>query len=265
MARDLTRWLIAESTASFPLLHVDLAELQDVISQHGIGAELRRSLICPCLRRENRQPQIDCPSCNGLGRIYPESAREPVEVVLTARNPRKEDQTAGVMFPGDAQCTFALGILPGRGDMLLPDGDVHVVDQVLYPNVVTDNSAVTARAAAAGLGDVTAIATATPELRLLYPGLNALGRPELCIEQLGWWDGTETRLAVEGVDYELVQGNLVRWLGSTTPTAISVRYTAPSAYIVEYDPAKFRAEAGIGYPFKCTVHRLDKWAQRDLR
>lgn len=266
MATELSRWLIAESTAGFPLLHVDLAELRDVIRQHGIGAELRRSLVCPCLRRESRQPQIDCPSCYGLGRLYPSSMRESVEVLLTARNPRREDMPAGVVFPGDAQCTFDLGTLPGRGDMLLPDGDVHVVDQVLYPaGVITGTAAVSARATAAGLGDVTPVAPSAPSLRLLYPGLNALGEPDLCIEALGWWDGTETRLGEEGVDFEVFGGNQILWLGGTVPTAISVRYVAPSAYIVEYDPAKFRTEAGLGYPFKCTVHRLDKWAQRDLR
>lgn len=264
MAFDPSRYLIAESTAAFPLLHVDPAELDDVILQHGIGAELRRSSICPCTRRETRGPRVDCPSCRGLGRFYPETHRESVVVLMTSRNPRKADEAAGVMFPGDAQATFPRGILPGRGDMLLPEGDYHVVDQLLYPPTLGAGSRTAARAAEAGLTDVVPVTSTTPELTLLYPGFNAAGEPDLCVDLVTYWNGERTVVATEGLEWSLVAGNQIRWLGSPTPEVIAVRYKAPSAFVVEYDPAKFRAEAGVGYPFRCTVHRLDKWAARDL-
>lgn len=254
------RSLDRQGTEGFALLHVNQDELEDVILEHGQGAELRRAVRCPCARPETGQPSVSCLGCRGLGYFYPESMREPVVVLLHSRNPKREDQAAGSRVRGDAQATFTLGVIPAAGDLVLPEAEVHTVHQLLQraynpvrPETLRDR-----------LDDGVTLPDLGPaEDRLVYPSV-------AMIEAVAWKPSTGVPVVGrEGTDFDLTDGNRITWRPGRGPeggASFSVRYRAPAVYVVEYDPSAYRAEAGTRYPYKATVHRLDSWnASRNLR
>jgi len=243
-------------TDRFPLIHVDPAELDDLIEQHGQSAELRRGIKCPCLRLETGLPAIGCPSCFGRGYLHPQKHREPIVVLLQNRSNKREDQAAGQLIHGDAQATFPRPIIAAPGDMILPDNETHIVQEVIYrAHQQLSGSDIRFRDS---IGDYRVPEQSPTPDRLKYPRVSEV--EAVFYEQAGTRAILE---AVEGVEYTRT-GQRIEWregCGPSPARGYTVRYRAPAAYVVEYDPGMFRAEAGTAYPYRCSVSRLDQWTR----
>lgn len=247
-----------------PYLRIDPQRLQSLIERHGVSGELRRSMICPCVRSETGRARLDCPSCLGLGRLYPAHAREPLCVLLLNRNPMGSDAEPGAMVRVDATMTLPLPIVPGRGDMFVPDREQHVVDEVFHAGRLDADAEVLAEEELTGIS-LESQGSQSRSFTLRYPA-DVTGCP-LVVEHVSWWDGQQARMGTEGEDWWLDGRELVFAPGagpSQGEAHVSVRYRAPAAYVVEHNPAFYRAGSGVTVPFRCGVSRLDKMGKRDL-
>ena len=241
---------------AFGQFHVSPAELDDMILVHGSGAELRRGVLCPCQRIETRQPRVRCPVCRGVGWSYPEGQRAPVIVLLLSRNARQRDLAAGRSYSGTAECTFPRGTIPARGDIVAPDGEVHVVQEVVH-RAVAQVSAAAIRARA-----LTSDVLPTPQQpaaadALLYSDIVAVESITYLTE-----DGGTLVTARPVVDYTIA-GNLVSWKPGAGPapgSAFTARYRANAQYVVGDAAPVARAEHGNDYPYKASLARLDQWS-----
>lgn len=245
--------------ADHAAVHIDPQELEDVIETHGTGCEYRPAVRCPCLRVESGTPRVNCRHCKGLGWVYPKDRRGPTVALVREREPRTQDEVAGEATTGNVTVTFPLGVVPARGDMLLPDGEEHAVQQTLRrPAVQVSAAELRSRRT---VPDQRPVALKAAAERLLYPDVKR-------IEAVTWIDADdELREAREGVHYVL-RGDLVEWVGDVGPArgaAYSVRYIAPAAYILDLGAPVFRSESGQVAPYRAMARRLDRWGSPSLR
>lgn len=254
--------LTGARVGDFAALHIDPIELSDLIEMHGMGAELRRAISNPNQRIETHSARI-----NGYGRglpwVYPLDRREPVIVVLQNRGPKAQLVMAGDIVTGQAWALFPLGIQPGDGDLLLPEGEVHVINETIHrAEQQIDNSKLRGRAYDDRIKPPPKM---TPKAeKLLYPD-------PCCIEGIWWVNDDDDGLCkgTEGLDYQIVGGNEIRWREGRGPQAgksYSIRYTAPAAYVCTSGAPIFRSEGGqAAMPYRCQVQRLDRWGEPDVR
>jgi len=244
-------------------LHLSVDEFNEELLTFGSSAELRRATWCPCIRIDTRQADASCERCRGNGHYYPPELREPVMVLDVSRSASMRWAAAGLVAQGEVTMTFPCGIIPGQFDMVLPDDDHHVVNQVLFAQRtrrLTDTDHLrTDRTAYSG-------ALKQPQVaryeRLLYP-------TDVCIESVHYEDedGTLCKPS-EGAHYRLRLFNEWEWIGDAGPPpggAWVVRYRAPAAYIVQGAAPLVRRAAGEVMPYRATLRRLDKVSADDLR
>jgi hypothetical protein len=263
MAKGLTVDTLA-SIADFPAMHIDPTELNDVIETRGIGAELRRGVLCPCIRIDTNSPRSGCEACKGIGYVYPSNLRESIIVLLLSRDSKQRDLAAGRMYQGGATALFPTGLLPARGDLLLPDGEEHVVQQVLYRQIQQlDPGVLKGRR---GTPEELAPADGPLLERLLYPDA---GEIEVVFYVTQPANPTKPLVeCFEGTDYVREDDRLV-WRPGRGPAparGYTVRYRAAACYILGDAAPAFRSEGGGGvYPYRVHVERLDRWGEPDLR
>lgn len=243
----------------FPEVRFDPEEFEGLLEARGVGCLFRRSIRCPCQRIETRQARAGCPVCGGLGYAYPVELEEPIMALVLNRSPRRTQQAAGQEVVGTVTVTFPIGLLPSQGDMLLPDGEAHAVQQVLRRSVAqVDSNVVRERQTAPD--QRAPVIRATTE-RLLYPDV-------IAIEQLYWLDeaGESLKSGKEGREYTR-EANVVMFRPGKGPApgkAFTVRYRAPAAYVVA--PGEPISRTGeTGFPYRCEAQRLDRWGTPDLR
>ena len=244
-------------------LHIDPQELSELIVDHGQGCELRRAQLCPCIRPETGQPRGNCPSCRGLRFLHPtgDTYREGMVALILSQQLQREFRNAGVLVTGTVRVLFPLGVLPGEGDLLLPDQEEHVVhERLIRDDRPVRDSIVRSRETSASQA---APKTVPFRERLLYPDLTM-------VESVWYWDDGEGRSfeATEGHDYKPgFPDGVVRWhpgRGPKAGEAYSVRYRAPAAYMLEPAQPMFRSEHNSVFPYSVTAQRLDQWSEARL-
>lgn len=241
----------------FPEPRLDPEEFDALIEARGVACLLRRSIRCPCLRIESRQARVGCPVCGGLGYAYPLELEQPIVALVLGRNARRRQEPVGQAVSGTCKITFQRGILPAQGDMILPDGEEHAVQQVLRrAQAQVDPQVVRNRQTAPD--QLAPLIQATTE-RLLYPDVTA-------IETVYWLDDEKLRACVQGADY-VRRGNAIEFRADRGPPAgkaFSIRYRAPGAYVIAPgEPVTRTGEEG--FPYQCEGQRLDRWGAGDLR
>jgi len=240
--------------SQMPGFHINLEDLDNHILEHGVGAELRRAMPCPCARIENRQSRATCPTCAGQRWIFPEHMRSSVIVMVSSRSPMRKMREAGELITGTIQMTFTSDIRPGPGDMVLPDEDTHVVTQVLFRAVQQVDPALV-RSRSTHPSQLPPAGTVAPE-RLLYPDV-------IDVQELAWEDEQRRVCFARQGDYDRV-GNTITWRDGSGPAAgraYTVRYTAPAAYMLFPGEPLVRAEGPRYYPIRCEAQRLDRWQE----
>lgn len=252
--------LLGATIADFAGLGIDPAELDAVIVTDGIGVTYRRGLRCPCLRPESHQARIGCPACRGLGWMHPERLSEPCVVLMVNRSPDRRIIAAGEYTTGTAYATFPSEIIPGRGDILSVDGEIHVVSQVLHraENPVSNRKLDARRDPDVQPRHVSARPYAE---RLLYADAQ--------IEQLWWLDDDGAPVQGRpGAHYEFIGGE-IRWRDGEGPApgrGYSVRYCARAEYVVaQAAEPTFRQQGDNPIPYRTQVMRLDVWGTPNYR
>lgn len=245
------------SIGDLPTFHMNPRELDDFVQIHGEGVELRRGILCPCQRIETGASRADCQNCRGIGYTYPANQREPMIVIITSREERARDLAAGRPSSGNASATFPGGVLPSRGDMILPDDETTVIQETLIRSIAEINlPALRSRQEAP---DIDPIGFQKGQERLLYPEV-------LAVEGV-WWGPPKESLKQAGMsDYQRT-GNIIRWFANHGPRpgqGYTVRYRARAAYLVGEGGPMFREEEVNKYPYKVQIARLHRWGEPDL-
>jgi hypothetical protein len=245
----------------FAHVHINPAELSDMIETHGVGCELRRAVFCPCARVETRQSRTGCPHCHGLRFTYPEDLRDEVVALVQNRHPERSLVPSGEFVTGTAVLTFPIGIFPGLGDMVLPEGELHVVHETLWRGYQPIDNDLLRERTKRTIDGLAPKVEPGPDV-LLYPRIS-------CVEHLHWIDRDSGKLirGALGTDYQL-EGSRVVWTDGHGPTAgdaFSIRYRAQAAYILNPGEPVVRMESGQGMPYRVEGQRLDRWGIPSLR
>lgn len=252
--------------------HIDPLELASAIIDHGVGAEWRRAIVCPCVRPDTRTPRLDCKTCRGIGWAYPEPMRCSTLILATNRTASSRYGEPGVMVDGDMRVTLPPGHVPGLGDMFLPDNEAHVVQQRFFRNATMRSSGAANEAilrAHHGL-DAVPMAQVGRVERLLYPSTE-------CIEQVTYMQpdlsegaepDDEVLVLAHEREYHVDTDGGFRWHAGYGPgpgRAWTVRYRAPAAYVVMTSGPVLRQDGDTPLPWMATLKRLDRLAQEDMR
>lgn len=261
--RARTRTGSLDELGALTSTHLQVEEYDALIQEHGNAVEYRRSVMCPCVRIDTRTPEARCPECKGLGYMYPEHLREDIIVLDTQRNATLKLVAAGKMTAGTVQLTFPSGFIPAMGDMVLPTGEEHVVQEQLWVESALRLEPSPMREFRVS-ADHVPVAQVQRKERLLYP------RP-CCIESVAYFRGigaARELVHANESDYHVDIDGRWTWLGSSGPEAghaWSVRYRAPAVYVVHTSAPTYRSEAGASMPYRVVAHRLDKVSHEDLR
>lgn len=238
------------SIAAFPALHINPVEINDQILIHGNSGELRHSHICPCRRLETGLANAACPVCLGVGFVHPPELREPAIFLDHSRTASMRPNGPGLLVDGTVAITLPCGLQAAKGDLLLPDGETSIVQEMFHRSVqqVTNRMLVERRL----MPDQRTLRLRPRACRLLYPTVTR-------IDSLYWVHGDRLVPATQGVDYRLVD-NAIEWIVDGPPDGdgFSVRYQAPTAYQVHTAAPLYRSENNRQMPWSVTASRLDK-------
>jgi hypothetical protein len=238
--------------------HLSALEYDTFIVINGNSGEFRRAMLCPCVRIDTRTPDVSCKQCHGIGRTYPMHLREPMIALDTNRNAMAKLAGAGKITQGSIQVTFPSKVVPGFGDMWLPDNEEHVVNETLFRGGSNRANAAVVRAGRVG-DSVPRIPVARQE-RLLYPA-------PCCVENVSYKDADGETIHATPAQYHVDDDGRWTWKvgGPEMGKAWTVRYRAPAAYVVHLSSPVYRSEADEALPHKTTLQRLDTVSSEDLR
>lgn len=242
------------------IFHLDPREFDAEIISHGTRGKLRHGVICPCQRIETGVARANCPSCRGIGWLYPTEDACETYMLSTSRNSDAKLRMAGILKEGQEQSMALSQAQIMRGDLWQPCGEVHGVHQVIrhdQQQVNTNTLRDTIRRQSHT--DTVKIPTTRVE-KLLYPEVKA-------IEAVYYENAAgEATRATEGVDFVLV-GREIRWMDGAGPPpgkAYSCRYWAPASYLVEDMLPNWTEEGGQKMPWKVTLRGLYRLQEADI-
>ena len=240
-------------------MHLSAAEYDLEISTHGASGELRRGIPCPCARIDTRAPAVDCKACKGLGIAYPVELRESMVWLDSQRAAAFKRAAAGEMRAGTIQITLPSGVIPTTGDMIRPDSERHVVEELLW---VQGSSRVTDASLRPRVS-----ADQVPQARGVRKRERMLYAPSECeIEHVAYHHEGQL-VSARPNHYQVDEDGRWTWhagLGPQPGEAWSVRYLAPAAYVITDTMPAYRAEADEPMPHRATAIRFDRVKPEDL-
>jgi len=182
-----------------------------------------------------------------------------IKILFGAQQQDRKSDPAGGRDVGSVSATFPAEVAPQRGDLVLPRGQTHFVDEVLVrgKNPLADAIASRRRSdlVDAGGGDA-------PDDSLRYPTVQSVSgvwgwNPEAVVEILASWGRTSLAGLMPGqlervygvgmprlLGWEVVDGNLIRWQRGQGPelgSTYTVKYEAQAVYCIVEDPG-YRAD-----------------------
>lgn len=245
--------------------HFDPRELDNLIRATGSRGELRKGVLCPCARPETHSARGSCPSCKGVGWLYPDGLRCAGYMTMQDRTISIETSSAGVLTDGEVVATSLSIMSPERGDMWVPCGEVHTIHQTLWrKQQQVDGNDLRARLRDQDRSNNGVVSKPRLE-RILY----ANSTNHICHYEIDDPATNDKRVveAVVGRDFFVI-GQDVRWVQGVGPAAgraYTLRYEAPAMYVVARKVPRFRSEGGQNLPQRCVMSQLDKLQDRDLR
>jgi len=121
-------------------------EFDRVILQHGKRLVWRKAMLCPCIRAESGQADLNCTDCDGSGYIYVDPLAIQAHMASFSKNTRIYEKF-GLWQSGEVQVTVQQAYRLGYRDSLemiddlmsfdelIEKGDRHGRKSVLDPNV----------------------------------------------------------------------------------------------------------------------------------
>jgi hypothetical protein len=242
------------------IFHLNPREFDAQIISSGTRGTLRHGLICPCQRIETSAPRINCPSCRGVGWLYPEGEACETYMRAGSRQAHAKLRAAGILKEGQEQAMALSGAQVMRGDLWQPCGEVQGVQQVIRHDQQQVNTNL--------LRDTIRRQSHTDTVKIPGPRVEKLLYPDVTSVEWVYYenaDGVATR-AIEGVDFQLV-GREIRWAEGAGPPpgkAYTCRYWAPTSYLVEDMLPAWTEEGGQKLPWRVTLRRLDRIQEADI-
>lgn len=244
------------------IFHLNPAEFDAEIISHGTRGKLRHGVICPCQRIETGAPRINCPSCRGVGWLYPDGDGDTCETYMlsSGRTVNAKLRAAGMLKEGQEQSMALSKAQIMRGDLWQPCGEVQGVQQQIRHDLQqVDTNRLRDTIRRQSHTDTVKIPAVRVE-KLLYPDVTSI---EVVYYENA--EGVATR-AREGVDFQLV-GREIQWTPGAGPPpgkGYTCRYWAPTSYLVEDMLPSWTEEGGQKIPWKVTLRRLDRIQEADI-
>ena len=112
----------------FPQL--DQRAITDMVSQNSVGIRYNKAIKCPCTTGPTGQPNVNCPSCRGLGWAYTDIEQDPKfqRAMVHSRRANRLNDRGGWLTQGYASMTFLPGVIPGDGDLVQVCKDREVIN-----------------------------------------------------------------------------------------------------------------------------------------
>lgn len=250
------------SIGDFPPLHMNPQEFSDLVILHGSSGELRPGVLCPCMRVETKRPSAGCDVCRGTGWIYPKDRRCPMVFLDHSRSVRRQHNGPGYLSDGTIAVTFPCGVVPAKGDLLLPDGEIHVVHEIFHRDVNQVNNRLLEESHRKVRDDALQRSRVPDWVRRPFqPTRNRLLYPEHHeIEALYWIRDDDLVEARRGIEYRLDPDGTITWIhdGPARGQGFTVRYRAPAAYIIHPEAPSFRHESDLAMPWSARGQALDR-------
>lgn len=215
-------------------------DFDEEIQGHGIDVTLRKGIKCPCASKETRQPDASCNLCEGWGFIY--STGSTVRTFGPNRRINRLYEEPGSIDQGDGYFTFQAGAFIQPGDrFVLP------IENIVYSEIFTK-------------GEVNVLTGATKE-KSRFITINV-------VEDAVWVKRSPAtgapyvytkHVLTEGVDFQIINGNTVSWLGGGNPPDTGAQYTIRFRTHGEYMcwGPRTRAEGAVNFPYQYLCKRLD--------
>lgn len=215
-------------TTALPHQDFDAAAFDEEIQTHGIAANLRQALTCPCHLDDSRQPKVDCDVCeNGI--VW--GTGIPVDVLIPGRQRKDEYQDLGMWMQGMTYLTMRSTRTPGHLDR------VDLLEAEMVVNAELHR-----------VGETKKSGESTERLRLY----NWVRMERVILLD----DAGNIADQVEGTHYSVDANGVITWLVAPDPgKQYSLRYVARPSYVI-WSPQS-RDEAGEKMPYKSLVQRLD--------
>ena len=189
----------------------------------------------------------------------PQQLREAMVWLDSQRAATFTRAAAGEMRAGTIQITFPSGVIPTTGDMIRPDSERHVVEELLW---VQGSSRVTDASLRPRVS-----ADQVPQARGVRKRERMLYAPSECeIEHVAYHHEGQL-VSARPNHYQVDEDGRWTWhagLGPQPGEAWSVRYLAPAAYVITDTMPAYRAEADEPMPHRATAIRFDRVKPEDL-
>jgi hypothetical protein len=125
---------LAESNASIAIdkQRADFRpnEFSRVILQHGKRLVWRKAMLCPCLREESGQADLDCSDCDGSGFVYVDPLSIQAHMASFSKNTRIYEKF-GLWQTGEVQVTVQQAYRLGYRDSLEMLDDLMSFDELI--------------------------------------------------------------------------------------------------------------------------------------
>lgn len=251
-------------------IEVDPALIDLMIERDGTCGEYRRATLCPCVQPDTRTPRGDCPTCRGVGWLYPQTGRCPMKALAGSRETTARLMAAGHLLSGDLVATFPTRLgLPGMRDLWLPNGETHRVrESHRYRFREYRPEAQSEIEQDLGFVRTLPLPPTVPREQLN----EQLRYPEVqLVERVSWFDSPDAAPAdrtlvvgVPGIDYDIVDGTVRFKARSPEPGATYVvEYVAPACYVVANALPVFRHVTGHQQPYRTAMNRMDRLGTPD--
>lgn len=221
--------------------HLNPQDFNAEIAAHGLNVTLKRGIQCPCLKKESGQPDPGCTACEGWGYVW--DAGVPVQTFGPNRQINRLFEEPGSIDLGDAYFTFPSETFVSHMDRMVLGDEI-----IIYSELFTK-------------GEVNTLTGATREksrfTKILTPVERAIWSKRA--PSTGHPYTTGLIELTENVDFGIINGNQVSWLGGGDPPDEGARYSIRFKTWAEYFiwAPRGRAEGSTRQPYRYLCKRLD--------
>src|SRR3972149_266430 len=124
------------------LSHLSFKDLGNYIRAHGTGCEIKKAIICPCMKNDTGQPSINCGVCRSTGWAYIGNVNgsitgegcpeKPVKIIMGSRGHNKSYNRPGGYIQTGKTPAVLFYYMPASGDLVRPNVDLEVINDEFH-------------------------------------------------------------------------------------------------------------------------------------